>query len=61
MTSLENTADLMESADGHMVLLTENLQRIVRESVDISSFSLTDARLESDLKVHPGFLRHLTL
>ncbi|KAK5903260.1 hypothetical protein CgunFtcFv8_007056 [Champsocephalus gunnari] len=57
MTSLENTADLMESADGHMVLLTENLQRIVRESVDISSFSLTDARLESDLKEMDDGLR----
>ena len=52
---MENTADLMESADGHMVLITENLERIVRESVDISSFSLTDARLESNLKVHPDF------
>ncbi|KAK1889404.1 Nesprin-2 [Dissostichus eleginoides] len=57
MKSLENTADLMESADGHMVLITENLERIVRESVDISSFSLTDARLESDLKEMDDGLR----
>ncbi|XP_033991567.1 nesprin-2 isoform X3 [Trematomus bernacchii] len=57
MKSLENTADLMESADGHMVLITENLERIVRESVDISSFSLTDARLESNLKEMDDGLR----
>ncbi|XP_034756192.1 nesprin-2-like [Etheostoma cragini] len=50
MTSLEKAAVLMESADDHMALITEKLERIVRESVDISSFTLADPRLVSDLK-----------
>ncbi|XP_037606336.1 nesprin-2-like isoform X2 [Sebastes umbrosus] len=50
MTSLENTADLM-------ALITEQLDRIVRESVDISSFTLADPRLLSDLKEMDDRLR----
>lgn len=45
MTSLEITADLM-------ALVTERLDRLIRESVDVSSFTLADPRLVSDLKVH---------
>ncbi|KAF1376843.1 hypothetical protein PFLUV_G00215650 [Perca fluviatilis] len=50
MTSLEKAAVLMESADDQMALITEKLERIIRESVDISSFTLADPRLVSDLK-----------
>ncbi|XP_031717653.1 nesprin-2a isoform X2 [Anarrhichthys ocellatus] len=50
MTSLENTADLM-------ALITEKLDRIIRESVDISSFTLADPRLVSDLKEMDDRLR----
>ncbi|XP_042359998.1 LOW QUALITY PROTEIN: nesprin-1-like [Plectropomus leopardus] len=50
MTSLENTVDLMESADDQMTLVMEKLDCIIRESVDISSFTLADPRLVSDLK-----------
>ncbi|XP_068564553.1 nesprin-2a [Cebidichthys violaceus] len=50
MTSLENTADLM-------ALITEKLDRITRESVDISSFILADPRLVSDLKEMDDRLR----
>ncbi|XP_044023969.1 nesprin-2 isoform X2 [Siniperca chuatsi] len=50
MAFLENTADLMESADDQMALITEKLDLIIRESVDISSFTLADPRLVSDLK-----------
>ncbi|XP_035851599.1 nesprin-2 [Sander lucioperca] len=50
MTSLEKAAVLMESADDQMALITEKLERIIRESVDISSFTLADPSLVSDLK-----------
>ncbi|KAM6906809.1 nesprin-2a [Lycodopsis pacificus] len=50
MTSLENTADLM-------ALITEKLDRIIGESVDISSFTLADPRLVSDLKEMDDRLR----
>ncbi|XP_022621783.1 nesprin-1-like [Seriola dumerili] len=50
MTSLENTADLMESADETTALITQNLDGIIRQSMDISSFNLTDRSLQSDLK-----------
>ncbi|XP_076613023.1 nesprin-2a [Chaetodon auriga] len=50
MASLETTADLMESADDQLTLITEKLDRILRKSVDISSFTLADPRLISDLK-----------
>ncbi|XP_068433248.1 nesprin-2a [Clinocottus analis] len=43
MTSLDSTADLM-------ALITEKLDQIIRESVDISSFTIADSRLTSDLK-----------
>ncbi|XP_054474146.1 nesprin-2-like [Anoplopoma fimbria] len=50
MTSLENTADLM-------ALITEKLDRIIRKSMDISSFTLADPRLVSDLKEMDGRLQ----
>ncbi|XP_071395749.1 nesprin-2-like [Centroberyx affinis] len=50
MASLETTADLIESADGQMALITEKLDRITRETMDISSFTLADPRTVSDLK-----------
>ncbi|XP_078030046.1 nesprin-2a isoform X4 [Epinephelus lanceolatus] len=50
MTCLENTAELMESADDQMALIKGKLDRIIRESVDISSLTLADSRLKSDLK-----------
>ncbi|XP_059211817.1 nesprin-1 [Centropristis striata] len=50
MTCLEKTADLMESAEDQMALIAEKLDRIIRESVDISSFTLADPRLISDFK-----------
>lgn len=57
MTCLENTADLIESADQQMALITEKLDQIIGESVDISSFILADPRLVSDLKVHLCFFQ----
>lgn len=51
MTSLRKTADMIVSADDQIALITEKLDRILRESVDISSFTLADSRLVSDLKV----------
>lgn len=51
MTSLENTADLMESADDHLALITQKLDTIMSESMDISSFNLPDLSLQSDIKV----------
>nr|XP_046228198.1 nesprin-2 isoform X4 [Scatophagus argus] len=50
MTSVENTADLVHSANDQMTLITEKLDRILRESVDISCFTLAHPRLVSDLK-----------
>ncbi|XP_045916269.1 nesprin-2 isoform X3 [Micropterus dolomieu] len=50
MASLENTADLLESADDQITLITDKLDQIIRKSVDISSFTLADHRLVSDLK-----------
>ncbi|XP_070706002.1 nesprin-2a [Pempheris klunzingeri] len=47
ITSLENTADLMESADQQMAVITEKLNQIIKESVDILSF---DSSLGSNLK-----------
>lgn len=55
MTSLGKTADVIVSADDQIALITEKLDRILRESVDISSFTLADSRLVSDLKVLPCF------
>ncbi len=45
------TADLLVSADVQMTQITEKLNWILGESVDISSFTLSDPRLVSDLKV----------
>ena len=52
MTSVENTTDLMESAEDQMEMITEKLNQILTKSVDISSFILADPSLLSDLKVH---------
>lgn len=51
MTSLEKTAALLESAEGQRASITQNLDRVIRESVDISSFTLADLTLVSDVKV----------
>ncbi|XP_029903714.1 nesprin-2a [Myripristis murdjan] len=50
MASLETTADLMESADGQIALISEKLNKITSEPVDISSLALADPRISSDLK-----------
>ncbi|XP_062415634.1 nesprin-2-like isoform X4 [Pungitius pungitius] len=50
VTSLEITADLM-------TLVTEKLDWLIRESVDISSFTFADPRLLSDLKEMDDALR----
>ncbi|KAM7395095.1 hypothetical protein PAMA_006717 [Pampus argenteus] len=50
MASLEISADLMESADNEMALITKKLHWIIRDPVDISSLTLADTRLVSDLK-----------
>lgn len=55
MTSVGNTADLILSADDQIALIKEKVDRILRESVDISSFTLSDPRLLPDLKVHSCF------
>ena len=57
MVSLENSADLMESADNQMAWITEKLDRIIRSPVDISSLTLADPRLVLDLKVHFCFVQ----
>lgn len=57
MASLESTADLMESADDQMALIIQKLDKIIREPVEISSFTSIDPRLLSDLQVHFCFLK----
>lgn len=44
---------MIVSEDDQIALLTEKLDRILRESVDISSFTLADSRIVSDLRVLP--------
>lgn len=46
---------MIVSADDQIVLITEKLDRIRRDSVDVSSFTLADSTLVSDLKVLPCF------
>ncbi|XP_026174095.1 nesprin-2a isoform X2 [Mastacembelus armatus] len=50
MTTVRRTAGLMESADDQMVLITQKLDRVHRESIDITSLTLADPRLVFDLK-----------
>ncbi|KAM4521617.1 nesprin-2a isoform 3-T4 [Odontesthes bonariensis] len=50
MVSLGKAADLMESADGQKSPVTEKLNQIIRESVDISSLTLAESTMFSDLK-----------
>ncbi|XP_041660769.1 nesprin-2 [Cheilinus undulatus] len=50
MSSLENAADLLESADNQMALIEEKLNRLIKESVDVSSLSLADPGVVSNLK-----------
>ncbi|GLD49701.1 nesprin-2-like protein [Lates japonicus] len=59
MTSLENTADLMESADDHLAVITQKLDTIIAESMNISSFNLPDLSLQSDLKALHSSVSHL--
>ncbi|XP_074540850.1 nesprin-2a [Halichoeres trimaculatus] len=49
MMSVESTADMLESADAQIELITEKLDRIIRRPVDISSSALAE----------PGFLSAL--
>ncbi|XP_062293145.1 nesprin-2 isoform X5 [Scomber scombrus] len=57
MVSLENSADLIESADNQMARITEKLDRIIRSPVDISSLTLADPRLVLNLKEMDGKLK----
>ncbi|XP_029984215.1 nesprin-2a [Sphaeramia orbicularis] len=50
VTCLEGPCDLMESADDQISLMTENLSRIIRTPVNISSLTLADPTMISDLK-----------
>ncbi|XP_022057033.2 nesprin-2-like [Acanthochromis polyacanthus] len=50
MSSLENTAALMESAADQKTLITEKLNLIIGKSVDISHLTLADSTMLSDLK-----------
>lgn len=55
MTTVGNTAALILSADDLIALIREEVARVLRESVDISSFTSSAPRLLSDLKVHSCF------
>lgn len=61
MTSVGSTADLILSADDQTALISEKLDHVLRESVDISSFTLADPRLVSDLKVHLCFIHTINI
>ncbi|KAM6915050.1 nesprin-2-like [Xenentodon cancila] len=50
MPSLEKTAGLMESAGYQEALITEKLNQVLRESVDISSLTLAESTIICDLK-----------
>lgn len=51
MASLENIADLMKSADDQKTLITQQLNQITGQPVDISSLTLADSTILHDLKV----------
>lgn len=51
MASLEHTADMMQAADDQKTLITEKLNQIIRQPVDISSLTLPDPTVLSELKV----------
>lgn len=59
MMSVGNSAYLIKSADDHRAIITDKLDRIIRKSVDISSLTLDDPSLVSDLKVHLCFSSNL--
>ncbi|KAM9703427.1 nesprin-2-like [Menidia menidia] len=50
VVSLEKTCELMDSATGERALITEKLNRILGESVDVSSLTLAKSTVFSDLK-----------
>ncbi|XP_014270043.3 nesprin-2a isoform X9 [Maylandia zebra] len=50
MASLENIADLMKSADDQKTLITQQLNQITGQPVDISSLTLADSTILHDLK-----------
>lgn len=52
MASLGNIADLMKSAEDQRTLIMQKLNKLVGESVDISSLTLADSTLLPDLKVY---------
>ncbi|KAF7666652.1 hypothetical protein LDENG_00098390 [Lucifuga dentata] len=46
----EFISDIMDSPDNQTVLITQKLDQIIREPVDITSLTLADARILSDLQ-----------
>nr|XP_024660949.1 nesprin-1 isoform X8 [Maylandia zebra] len=50
MASLENIADLMKSADDQKTLITQQLNQITGQPVDICSLTLADSTILHDLK-----------
>ncbi|XP_037541118.1 nesprin-1 [Nematolebias whitei] len=50
MTSLEVTADLMESQDDQTSVFTEKVNHIIRQPLDVSSLTLAESTMFSDLK-----------
>ncbi|XP_063350729.1 nesprin-2 [Pelmatolapia mariae] len=50
MASLENIADLMKSADDQKTLITQQLNQIIGQPVDISALTLADSTILHDLK-----------
>lgn len=58
VTSLEKSASLMESADETIALISQKLNVIVREPVEVSSFTLADPSLLPGLKVNLCFLSY---
>ncbi|XP_076023194.1 nesprin-2a [Genypterus blacodes] len=50
--------DMMDSAEDQMDLIAHKLEQIIREPVDISSLTLADVRLESELQEMKDGLQH---
>lgn len=57
MTSLEKSATPMESADDTIALISQKLNGINRQSVEISSFTLAHPGLLPGLKVNLCFVQ----
>ncbi|PWA27935.1 hypothetical protein CCH79_00000556 [Gambusia affinis] len=50
MVPLKSTSDPMESADSQATIITEKLNQIIRQPLDVSSLALDESSLFSDLK-----------